>query len=96
MSRREIVLGLGIEVTAETAQSTSVRRRHGHLEKADTVPENLDPDVRADDHVVDRTVDAQSVIDAIRKIHPLPVYLHPHFLTKIYFQVADLQRTGCE
>lgn len=94
-SRGEVVLDLGIEVTAKAAQPAPVRRRRRHLEKADTVPQDLDPDLRIDDHAVGRTVDAQSVANAIRNVHPLPVHLHSHFLAKVHFQVADLQHRDC-
>jgi len=89
-SRSEVVLNLGIEVTAETAQTTHVRRRCGHFEKADTVPEDLDPDLRIDDHAVVCTDDVQSVSNGVRNVDPLPVHLHSHFLAKVHFQVTDL------
>lgn len=93
-SRGEVVLGDGVEVTAETAQASPVRRGCRYLEIADTVPEYLDPDLRVDDHAVDRPVDVQSVRDGVRNVHLLPVHLHPHFLAKVHFQVADLQHVG--
>lgn len=56
-SRSEVVFRDGVEVTAKAAQASSVRRRRRHLEITDTVPENLDPDLRVHDYAVDRPVD---------------------------------------
>lgn len=58
-SCNKVVLDLGIEITAETAQPTPIRGRRGYLEKADAVPEDLDPDLRVDDHTLGRTIDIQ-------------------------------------
>lgn len=55
--RGKVVLGHGIEVTAEAAQTSLVRGGYRHLEKADAVPEDLDADLRVDDHAVGGAVD---------------------------------------
>lgn len=57
LSRGEVVLGYGIEVTAKAAQALPIRRGCRHLEKADAVPEHLDPNLRVHDYAVGRTVD---------------------------------------
>lgn len=56
-SRGKIVFRDGIEVTAEAAQASPVRRGHRYLEIADTVPEYLDPDLRVHDYAVGCPID---------------------------------------
>lgn len=87
----EVVLWQGVEVPAETAQMSPIRSRGGHFEKADPIPENLDPDMRAHDYTVHRSIHVQPVDHAIRYLHLLPVHLHSHLLPEIHLRVTHLR-----
>lgn len=86
----EVVLWQGVEVPAKTAQMSPIRSRGGHFEKADPIPENLDPDMRAHDYTVHRSIHVQPVDHAIRYLHLLPVHLHSHLLPEIHLRVTHL------
>lgn len=86
----KVVLWQGIEIPAETAQTSPIRGRGGHFEEADPIPEYLDPDMRAHDYTVHRSVHVQPVDHAVGYLHLLPVHLHSHLLPEIHLRVAHL------
>lgn len=87
----KVVLRQGIEIPAETAQTSPIRGRGGHFEEADPIPEYLDPDMRAHDYTVHRSVHVQPVDHAVGYLHLLPVHLHSHLLPEIHLRVAHLR-----
>lgn len=87
----KVVLWQGIEIPAETAQTSPIRGRGGHFEEADPIPEYLDPDMRAHDYTVHRSVHVQPVDHAVGYLHLLPVHLHSHLLPEIHLRVAHLR-----